>query len=883
MSSHLISSSKGYNETVVSSPETQQRLQPIKKSFCPPNWNGRKGHRHRRDYQYESLLNNLLNKRSFHENEGNFHVVHQQQQQESIKSFNCSCFDFEEGVFIECLNSNLDYIQSSLQESLQIKSYSIYHLDHRVSVLPNKLFVNSKIEKLRISDSMISGVEVDAFKGLETSLKSVTLSNSRLTSIPTKSISILKALESLDLDGNEITSIDSYAFYGLPISSLNLQNNRIISLQEYSLGGIESSLTDLTLTANNLTVFPIHALKRLKKLKSLKLNNNFISSLPEDSSNIVFSSLESLDLRNNRITSLSQRSFISCPILLSLSLSNNNITQIHEQAFQSQTNLESLDLSRNQIKSIPKKTLSYLKNLKSLDLTQNSLDSLSSLSGLINLKEVYLSHNNLNRLLNDSFPSSLTSMFIEHNCISVIESGVFSHLTSLLQLHLSFNHIESVPVLSTNNQLSSLSLDNNLISSTAGDLCFLKELRDLRMSRNNLKEVRRTSFNCLLRLQELHLQNNVIESVQQDSFISLTDLEYLNLQGNEIKRMTHSISNGGLRYLYLNYNGLNEFSHHALEGQQHSLENLYLNHNNLTVVTRDMFSINMTALEKLLLNHNNIVILEEDVFLKLSNLRTLSLKDNRINTINGDTFRGLDKLETLDLSFNPIKEISSLSFSHSSASLSILYLDKYITSDYLHSSHSRNISFEIREGFVEEDHSIDLTSSARNCPVSLNNNHVVVIPEEASSKAPLILNVLLENVSIVGLTLVCSSLLFVLISIVSIAGVILKVKNNRRRRRVKQSKESEVREESIGDDKEVCNHDMTIPDLHLHLSQSMSQGLNTSLSHHLYCHESHLSPHLDIQLSQHLPDPPSFLTQEEEMTYRNFPLPVHEHSFYGNC
>ena len=884
------------NASVVSSPETRQHMLQENqehgriKTFCPEDWSSQVSKRTTRD-SYSSLLNNLLNREiSFHENEGDFHVV-QNDHQTMNNRINCSCFDFDEGVFIECLNSDLDSIRSSLMalkqssSSIPIKSYSIYNLS-KTSLLPNKLFNSTKIEKLRISETQLLSVEDDAFSGLEKSLKSLSVSNSHLVQVPTKGISRLTALESLDLDGNDITSIDSYSFYGLPLSSLNLQNNKITSLHEYSLGGIEVSLTELILTGNNLTLFPIASLKRLKNLKSLKLNSNFISSIPESLSTKL-SSLESLDMRNNRISKLTSRSLMSFPSLVSLSLSNNIIDSIEEKTLFSLSLLESLDLSRNQIKSFESNTFSSLKKIKSIDLSSNSILAIdkSLFYNLLHLKELFLSHNKITHLLNGTFSSlkELRSLFLDDNCIQDIESGVFS--PSLLQLHLSFNSISSLPlqVFHSNHELQSLSLDHNLMTEITPSLFeSLKQLRDLRLQSNYISIVKRTSFNSILSLQELHLQNNVINSIQVDSFISLTNLEYLNLQGNEVKSMNQAVHAPKLKYLYFNHNSLTHFSL-----QQPSLENLYLNHNNLTVITQDMF--NMTSLEKLLLNHNNIMSIEPFAFERLASLIHLNLKDNRIQSISSDIFQGLTSLEFLDLSCNPIKEIARFSFSPLSKSLRSLFLDKTdiktIRRDYFSETDSLTSSFpflvELRLlSKDEEDQDDQLTdtvasSPPRNCPVSLKSNassNVIVVPE-ASSKA-LIFNVLLENVSIVGLSLICSSLLFVLVSIVSIAGVILRVKTNRRKRRVKQSQEESKDED---DDDKHGNNDMIIPDLHLHLSHSHHS--------HLYCHDSHLSPHLDIQLTQQdmssLPDPPSILTQEDCLTYRHFPLAIHDsHSFY---
>lgn len=598
----------------------------------------------------------------------------------------CSCYEFEEGVFIECPNTDLRSVTTALASLSQqsVKSFTIYNLDPGVRELPSAVFPNStRIERLRISDSLIELLADEALTGIAAGLRTLALSNSKLKSIPQKPLSTLKSLESLDLDLNQIQEIGSYSFYGLPLTSLSLQSNRISTLFEYTFGGLENTLQELTLIHNELESVPLIALRRLKNLRTLKLNENSISQIPYDGFT-KFLQLQNLDLRSNRILYLDESSFKSMPKLASLSLSSNKLTRIEDKVFKHLADLESLDLSKNSLRVLNGAVFASLNKLRSIDLSYNHLHfvEMGTFHSLPNLRELFLTRNNLMKLLNGTFYNStqMRSLFLEHNSIEAIESGVFSSLSHLYQLHLSFNQITSLDahLFKFNSELRSLSLDNNLIEiMKPGVFDDLLELRDLRLQKNVIRKISRGNFNLIPNLQELHLQYNVINSIEVDSFKTLVNLEYLNLQGNQIDSMIHQIFNKfptNLKHLTMSHNTVNRVNEKAFDGQAH-LEILSLDHNRLTKVTCQTFN-NLTSLEKLYLDHNEITWIEPSSFSSFQNLIHLNLANNRLNRLQSKTFQGVVSLMSLDLSFNPITVIEAGAFSPLLRSLRSLELEK---------------------------------------------------------------------------------------------------------------------------------------------------------------------------------------------------------------
>ena len=134
----------------------------------------------------------------------------------------------------------------------------------------------------------------------------------------------LGRISSLDLSGEEISSLQAADFSGLSsLTTLHLNNNQLSSLATGIFSGL-SRLTRLDLDDNRLGSLPAGVFYGLSSLTSLDLDDNRLGSLPAG----VFyglSSLTSLDLNNNRLTSLPAEVFSGLSSLTSLNLDNNSL------------------------------------------------------------------------------------------------------------------------------------------------------------------------------------------------------------------------------------------------------------------------------------------------------------------------------------------------------------------------------------------------------------------------------------------------------------------------------------------------------------------------------------------------------------------------------
>nr|XP_027195169.1 protein artichoke-like [Dermatophagoides pteronyssinus] len=579
----------------------------------------------------------------------------------------CHCYgSIKMGIFIECTGANIRQInqtfdhlrQQQQSQSKAVHSLSIYRLNTSLSSLPDYLFHSfTSINELHISSTNLTRIgTIQTFNGLEESLHSLSFVDSQISIIPKSTLSKLSRLKSLDLQSNHIANLDSYAFYGLPLRTLNLQNNFLKNLQEFAFGGLENTLEELILNANQLEHFPLFALRRLRKLVTLKLQSNQINQIPDDGFT-RFTVLETLDLQSNQIRHLNSRSFMTMPKLKILYCSNNLLTVVSDSSIFAQLHfLETLDLSVNRLRVV---NLDGLESIRTVDLSYNHLHDLR-LQGLIGLRELFASNNNILQLLNETFMNTtgLEVLYLQHNAIHTITYNTFYRLQQLRLLDLSYNQIRHLhqSLFKNTNQLQSLYLDNNLIDDNGiepGIFQELVELRDLRLQHNRLKHIRKGVFYSLPNLRDLDLQMNEIEIIE--SLESLASLQHLNLQGNRLTIFNGQILSkfpSSLRYLQLSWNQLDSIQNETFRGQN-ELEVIWLNNNHIKHITENVFN-DLIHVEKLFLNHNEINLIDDDSFVSMKSLKYLNLEHNRLGHLGRNMFKGLEMLQELRLSSSEI-------------------------------------------------------------------------------------------------------------------------------------------------------------------------------------------------------------------------------------
>ncbi|XP_056294552.1 fibromodulin a [Pseudoliparis swirei] len=253
------------------------------------------------------------------------------------------------------------------------------------------------------------------------------------------------------------------------------------------------------------------------------------------------SRMKYLYLQNNAITAVSDSALVNATNLVWLMMHYNQLTSdaIGKKAFQQLNGLKRLYLQHNNLTAFPS---NLPRTLQDLRINHNKIEKVTpaDLEGMDNLTILYLHDNavtDMGKSLNTL--KSLTLLEISGNKLTKVPEALPEHLH---QLYLEFNSIDSLPegflgqftrlqyVRIAHNQLTDKGIPANTFNVTG--------LVELDLSFNKLERIPLVSTT----LQHLYLQANQIKEFTLGSFCSVVDvtnysqLRTLRLDGNEISR-----------------------------------------------------------------------------------------------------------------------------------------------------------------------------------------------------------------------------------------------------------------------------------------------------------------------------------------------------------
>jgi len=156
---------------------------------------------------------------------------------------------------------------------------------------------NGRVVKLELEDFDLTGA-VPAEIGQLTLLTTLNLTGNQLTSVAAEIVQ-LTSLTVLDLSGNELTSLPAEIGQLTSLRELNLNCNELTSLPA-EIGQL-TSLTELGLNGNQLTSVPAE-IGQLTSLKGLYLEGNQVTSVPAEIGQLT--SLKGLYLEDYQVTNV---------------------------------------------------------------------------------------------------------------------------------------------------------------------------------------------------------------------------------------------------------------------------------------------------------------------------------------------------------------------------------------------------------------------------------------------------------------------------------------------------------------------------------------------------------------------------------------------------
>ncbi|KAF0286989.1 Toll-like receptor 6 [Amphibalanus amphitrite] len=450
----------------------------------------------------------------------------------------------------------------------------------------------------------------------------------------------LRSLETLDLGGNNLWSLEEDVLGGLPaLKQLNLTGNKFQALSELQPAGVNDGLQVLDLSNNNLLEVPstgvralpalrelylsgnelavIHdgALSGLRKLQVLDVSSNQLVALPAMMLNET-RQLRELRVQNNSIRVLPPGLLADLPHLLTVNMSSNSLNAqwIRKDTFAGLFRLIVLDLSGNRLDSLSPDVFEDLSSLQVLDLSSNQLQTLPTglFTSLSNLHTLTLSGNSLNRL-EPGFLAGLhvlSRLNLDDNRLAALSPEVFTNVTSIEQLSLAGNELIFFPeAINRLTYLQQLDLSANFIGDIAGEtLRPLKHLSYLRLAQNKLTNISAHLLSNQSSLTMLDLSQNEIASIDSGAFDKATNLRavrldanrlhninglfaklpsllWLNVSDNQIEFFDYALIPGELRWLDMHKNQLREIGNFYNRESKMKLETLDLSHNQVSLIT----------------------------------------------------------------------------------------------------------------------------------------------------------------------------------------------------------------------------------------------------------------------------------------------------------
>lgn len=394
--------------------------------------------------------------------------------------------------------------------------------------------------------------------------------------------------EVLEIKDNNIAELEPDALIHLvKLKQLDVSANRLGDNVSAALAGL-TQLRTLKINKNQLTTLP--DLSTLTNLTQLSMSHNLVESI-DGQALLNLPKLHSLDLSSNRIPVLQRGSFLAPNHLTYLNLNMNKIVRIENGSLDNLTSLRELRLNKNHLSHL-KDLFTNLGELRILELNRNELQQIQGLSlkNLRSLEELRLKRNKIKTLDDGAFwpGKNLVLIQLDYNMLTVVKKGGLFGLERLQRLTVSHNKIET-------------------IESQAWDIC--REITNLDLSHNELASIDRGTFEFLEKLEQLKLDHNKIAFIADGAFNNTPNLRILELNENRISYMVEDI-NGAFAPLV-------------------NLEKLGLAGNRIKSINKNAF-VGLIRLTELDLTGNNITSIQDNALISMPKLTKLKMNSGAL-------------------------------------------------------------------------------------------------------------------------------------------------------------------------------------------------------------------------------------------------------------
>ena len=309
-----------------------------------------------------------------------------------------------------------------------------------------------------------------------------------------------------------------------------------------------------------------------------------------------------------------------------MDLQGRNLTTIPIALYQKSSEIVVLNLSRNLSIDVPK------------DFVQ----------GCTSLREIRYTGNEASRLpLSFNLAAKLTVLDISNNRLDQLDYASLEQLENLASLKLSNNKLTSLPeAFASFKSLRNLNLSSNFLWQLPECVCKIKSLVDLDISFNAISDI--PAIANLENLERLWATNNRLSGRPEESVANMKNLREVDIRFNLIDNIDVLSSLPQLEHLFAGHNSITAF-----DGTFQKIRTLQLDHN---PVTRFDLKGPNPSLSTLNLASAKLVQLPNDMFNKLSGLTKLVLTKNHFASLSPQIGR-LGKLEHLSVAKNSLNSL----------------------------------------------------------------------------------------------------------------------------------------------------------------------------------------------------------------------------------
>lgn len=495
---------------------------------------------------------------------------------------------------------------------------------------------------------------------LPTSLKELYLYNNNILKVTDEDFKNLTNLEILDISGN------CPRCYNAPFPCNPCPNDSPLNVSRNAFKMLKK-LKTLRMHSNSLTSVPAEWFASMTELKQLDLSSNFLGRAIGDTTFPHYlGKLEELDLSfNYDLQRYPQTLRLSCSFS---DLTSLKILRLKGFVFQQLLpesidhlkplrGLEVLDLGTNFIKMANLSTLMELKSFKIISLSDNKISSPSDGEGPVGFSG--------GEPL-DWSPMSATDQYQNGEAREIHYFRYDEYARSCKYRDKELGVITTLVKGKCSRFGKTLDVSRNNIFFLHSRFLNLGELRCLNLSGNAMSQsLNGSEFTYLTNLKYLDFSFNRLDLLHSTAFQELKSLVVLDISNNnhyfESEGLTHMLNFTrnlkNLKILLMNNNKISTSTNTELESQ--SLERLEFIDNRLDILWRDgndkYFNyfkklINLSVLD---ISSNNLNFIPKDVFSGFPDkLSELYIKDNRLNYFSWGQLQLLHSLKVLDLSGN---------------------------------------------------------------------------------------------------------------------------------------------------------------------------------------------------------------------------------------